>query len=72
MLSRNLGHKFDKKELNSFNNVPLVLNPCFHSDKLPTTIKDRILDAQTYNLFSHKKLLEIILATSSYKTGLSL
>ena len=62
-------HKFDKQELNDFNNITLLPNTFFHVDKSPATLRDRILDAQTYDLFSQRKLLEIEQATSSFKTG---
>ena len=69
MLSRDPGHKFDKQELNDFNYITLLPNFCFHVDKSPATLRDRILDTQTYNLFSQQKLLEIEQATSSSKVG---
>ena len=69
MLSRDPGHKFNEQELNDFNNITLLPNFCFHVDKSPATLRDRILDAQTYDLFSQRKLLEIEQATSSSKAG---
>ena len=59
MLSRDPGHKFDKQELNDFNNITLLPDTCFHVNKPPASLRDRILDAQTYDLFSQRKLLEI-------------
>ena len=69
MLSHDQGHKFDKQELNDFNNITLLPNLCFHVNKSPATLRDRILDTQTYDLFSQRKLLEIEQASSSLKTG---
>ena len=59
MLSCNLGHKFDKQELNDFNNITLLPNTCFHVNKSLVILRDSILEDQTYDLFSQWKLLEI-------------
>ena len=57
MVSCNPGHRFDKQELNDFFNIFLLPNTCFHVHKYLATIRDRILDAQTYDLFSQWKPL---------------
>ena len=69
MLSCNPGHKFDKQQLNDFNNITLLPGTCFHVNKSPDTLRDRILDALFYDLFSQCELLEIKQATSSFKNG---
>ena len=69
MLSCSPGHKFDKQELDDFNNITLLPDTCFHVKKSPASLRDRILDAQTYDLFSQWKLLEIEQATPSSKAG---
>ena len=42
MLSCDPGHKFDKQELNDFNNITLLPNFCFHVNKSLATLRDRI------------------------------
>ena len=69
MLSCNPSLKFDEQESNDFNTITILSNTCFHIDKFLATLRDRNLDAQTYNLFSQQKLLEIEQATSSSKAG---
>ena len=45
-------------------------NTCFHFYKFLATLKDKILDVLTFDLFYQKKLLEIEQATFSSKFGL--
>ena len=44
MLSCNPGYKFDKNKLNDFKNITLFPEFCFHVDKTPISLKDRITD----------------------------
>ena len=69
MVSCNPSHKFDKQDLNDFNNIALLPNTCFHVKESPANLRVLILDTQTYDSFSQRKLLEIEQATSSFKTG---
>ena len=69
MLIYNPGHKFDKNKLNNFNNIIFLLEFCFHADKTPVSLKDRIIDAQNSDYFCQKKFLRIEQATSLSKLG---
>ena len=68
MLSCNPGHRYDK-QFKWFQHYHSSSQHFFHGNKSLATLRDRILDTQTYDLFSQWKLLEIEQATSSFKTG---